>query len=429
MTKNCMKNQITNTLINLLPHPLVVAYSGGRDSHVLLHALVSLKANLRAIHINHGLQPDAGKWAQHCQAVCEAYGVDMTVLSLKIEKKSQESIEALAREARYAAFSQDLKEGEILLTAHMLEDQVETFFLQLLRGAGPLGLVGIAPKKGQIARPLLSINREQIQEYAKQHQLQWVEDPSNNNPQFRRNFLRHDILPQIKNIYPGFANCIIRSQTHIHDTQKLLDELLDKELLHCLNENKLNLTKLRIYSVTMQQQLVRHWLRKLKIDLPSTKKITTLLTQMLHAAQDANPIITVKEGEIRRFKNHLCFMKHHKFSSTTWDLRETLTLGNKTWQAKKTKGQGIKLPGNFLRVECRQGGERLQLPNRKHSSSLKKLLQSAQMPPWERSQLPLFYYDDQLVAVGSLFVSSDWQVVNQHQEGWVISIDVGEGQL
>lgn len=416
-----MKNQITNSLTHLLDHPLVVAYSGGRDSHVLLHALVSLKANVRAIHINHGLQPDAGKWAEHCQAICDSYNIKLTVFSPKITIQPQESIEALAREARYAAFAENLKENEILLTAHMLEDQVETFFLQLFRGAGPLGLAGIAAKKGQIVRPLLSINKQQIQEYAKHHQLQWVEDPSNTNQQFRRNFLRHNILPQIEAVYPGFADCIIRSQKHIHDTQSLLDELLEKELLLCLNENKLNLSILRNYSILIQQQLVRLWLRKLQINMPSSKKMQSLLTQMLEAANDADPIIVLEAGEIRRYKGHLHYILKPSISQPMlWDLREPITLGSKTWRATLVKGEGIKLPDPSLRVEFRQGGERVQLINRKHSSSLKKVLQSQKMPTWDRLSLPLFYYQEHLVAVGSLFICEGWQVQNAEEVGWNI---------
>jgi len=418
---------------------LVVAYSGGQDSHVLLHALTLLLKHmhfsLRAIHIHHGLQVLNDDWARHCQRICENYGIALEVIRLDLSVPPNESLEAVARLARYEALGSALHEEEILLTAHMLEDQSETIMLQLLRGSGPLGLSGIAPlqkfAKGYLARPLLGIKKSSLRALALEHNLQWIEDPSNQNTRFRRNFLRQEVFPLLETHVPGFATCMVRSAQHCAQAEALLAHFLSTTLRDCQGESEysLILSEFKALPPLVQPYVLRFWLKKCELPLPSTKKLSVMIDQIQNAKPDAQPCITWGKHELRRYKNNIIVRKSSMHclplaSSLRifWALSRPLTLPDGSlWRAQKKRGQGID-PGKIscVSVGFRQGAERCRRAGDKGSRGLKKYLQEHGIPSWERASIPLFYQGESLVGVGYLFICEGWQVDSVEQEGWVI---------
>lgn len=415
---------------------VVVAFSGGRDSHVLLHSLSELRSQyaftLKAIHISHGLQQASEAWPAHCEALCKAYNVPLQIIRLQLTVPPGESLEDVARKARYKAFAQYVLADEILLTAHHQEDQAETFLLQLLRGAGPQGLAGIAPMKilgaGKLARPLLNISRAEITEYAQNHKLTWVEDPSNENTQYRRNFLRKAIFPKLGELIPGFAACIARSSAHCQSTQSLLEEYIQNDLLLCAENSAhtLNVEILKTYSPLKQQAILRYWLRTQGVLNPSTKKLDVIVEQMLHAKIDATPHVHWSNVEIRRYQNRLYVLplqlsEKPPLYAQIWHLdRPFIAYDGRVWQAQRVLGKGVqasKIADNKIEVRFRQGGERAKIAGHLHSRPLKKILQEYDIPPWEREKIPLFYSEDELIAVGNLFVCEGWQVKDPSQWG------------
>jgi tRNA(Ile)-lysidine synthase len=421
------------------PYRLVVAFSGGRDSHVLLHALWQLRQKgfpiqLEAIHVDHGLFSASGSWALHCQSVCQQYQIPLETVSLKLQIMPGESVEAVAREKRYGALTNAMEPSQLLLTAHHLEDQAESLLLQLLRGAGIKGLSAMGKTKMlnniQLARPLLDVSSQDIADYALHHQLNWVEDISNQNKRFTRNFLRLDIFPMLEKTYPGAAKCLARSAYHCANSQKLLDEYLKEEVALCLGDapKTLNLLRLKQYSPLKQPHILRYWLQQEGASLPSLKKLETILKQMITAKMDANPCIRFGNTELRRFKDVL-FLRLEPCAPQSnemhvWDYHFPLKVQNgQAFRASRVLGRGIslkKLESKLLKVAFRQGGERCRKSGDPFSRSLKKIFQEMAIPPWERPYVPLFYHEENLVGVGDLFICEGWQAQNPCDEGLVV---------
>lgn len=432
---------ITNTLSKWFQlytkphHKLLVAFSGGRDSHVLLDALVKLKAHyqfqLEAIHINHGLQAVASEWVRHCSDVCDAYGIPLHTINLSLQILPGESLEEKARIHRYQAMQNHVDEHTILLTAHTIDDQAETYLLQLIRGSGVKGLAGIAPNKsfgkGALARPLLSISRNEIATYAKQRHLTWIEDPSNQNLKLRRNFIRSEILKPLERLHPNSSHCIARSAKHCQDTLTILEEYLDQDLAKCLGDKPLTLNaeKLKAFSAQKQAWVLRHWLSQHQVSLPSLRKCQELLRQMLGAKEDAQPQVSWGTWQLRRYKQLIYLLSTNELFDTSvkheWHLQSPIQLTNgQRWHAIPTLGRGVaiaKLVDDTIQISYRQGGERCHLANQQNSKALKKVLQQLDIPPWEREKLPLFYHGESLIGVGSLFICQDWLVQAPQEKG------------
>ena len=272
---------------------LKIAYSGGLDSHVLLHALVALRAThplrLVAVHIDHGLAAQSGAWSQHCSAVCQALEVAFVLESVQVQGGSGEGTEAAARRARYAALARHVGPGEVLLTAHHQDDQAETLLLQLLRGAGVQGLAGMREAMGFAAgrhlRPLLGFSRAALRHYADSAGLQWIEDPSNADVGYRRNLLRHDVLPLLTQQWPQAAALLARAAQHAGEAALLLDELAAADLDRCRwrdTATVLSVSALQALSPARQRNVLRYWLRVRGFLAPSTLHLETLVGQ-LHA--------------------------------------------------------------------------------------------------------------------------------------------------
>lgn len=422
----------------------IVGYSGGLDSHVLLHSLVALRERhssivLHAVHIDHGLSPHSEEWAQHCRQVCVDLGVTLSFHSVSLNIHSGESIEAMAREARYPIFADHLQSGDGLLTAHTCDDQAETLLLQLLRGAGPKGLASMPAlkplEKGMHARPLLAFSRDDLHHYAEQHHLHWIEDESNEDRRFDRNFLRHDIVPNLKRRWPQVMQTLARSAQHQAQAAQLLDELADADLqqVQTSTSKSLRIDLLLLLSEARMRNVLRRWIDKAGQNLPSTLQLQHIVDDVIKSKSDAMPLFMLPHYEIRRFKQQLFLLSkgvsHQMDQVIPWDLTAPLVLPNQLGTLiveSKSSGRTIvdtsKIDKNKITVQFRAGGERISPVGREGSRSLKKLFQEWQIAPWERINVPLLYHDEVLMAVVGYCVSQDF-AAREHQPGLTIRLE------
>ena len=402
-----------------------IAYSGGLDSHVLLHALVQiraqLKGTLRAIHVHHGLSPNADHWVAHCRSVCEALKVPLTIEKVELDGDNGESLEAQAREARYRVFAEALAKDDVLLTAHHQDDQVETMLLQLLRGGGPRGLAAMPLYrplgKGWLARPLLDVPRAALQHYAEQAWLNWEDDESNDELRFERNYLRHQVVPVLKRQWPALEKVMGRSASHFAEASELMDELAKLDLDHCKRDEGegLPLKALDGLARPRQKNLLRYWLREQQLILPDTIHLERILDEVVPAREDAAPLVNWRGGEVRRYRDVLYAMPPlaaPPAQPINWDGKQTIELPQAlgSLHVEQKTGQGIKVAaGQAMTIRFRQGGERCQPLGRREHHSLKKLFQEQGIPPWQRDRMPLIYVNDELAQVGNLFVCEPFQ--------------------
>lgn len=393
----------------------VVAFSGGADSHVLLHLLASLDRHppLIALHINHGLQSVADEWEIHATLVCEDLQIDFQSVSVAVDAQSGDGIEQAARKARYQAFVDFMQVGDVLMMAHHADDQVETVMLNLLRGGGVAGGKGIPVARtlgaGSLLRPLLESSREQIITYATQHNLEWIEDPSNASLQHDRNYLRHQVLPVIAQRWPALRTTLARSASHAQEAEQLLSELAQQDMSACAYEpatNTLSVTALLNLSEPRRNNVLRQWISKGGMQAPSAAVLEEMSATVLAAAEDATPLVRLQDTEIRRFAGKIWLvpaMPELDTSVQAWDLQSDLVIVGASavslawWQQNLTINAAVE-------IRFRQGGERCKPRGRSHSQSLKKLLQEYAVPPWLRDRIPLLYLDGQLLAVGEYWV-------------------------
>ncbi len=408
---------------------LIVALSGGIDSVVLLDALLNysepMQFSLSAVHINHGISENASYWNEFCSLLCSTINTPLSVTQLNVNSAPGQSLEAAARDARYRVFNQ-LTADYVVLAQHK-DDQAETLFLQLLRGAGVKGLAAmpvirkqISDTAPQILRPLLQVSRREIEQYASQNQLSWVEDESNENTRFNRNFLRHEIFPQLEKRYPSYKTTFSRTSRHLAEASGLLDELalLDKE--NCFQGGKLQIDHLARLSVPRAKNLLRFIFSQQGVTLPNTVKLKNLLHQLVSSRSDSRLKIPLDNLEIRCYKGAMDIIpktitSHEKLLST-WHGEEQLVLKqlNGFINFEHIKDTGInlqKLSQHPVTVRLRHGGERFQPHKDRPRRSLKKLLYEAAIPPWERGTLPLLFSGEQLVWVPTIGIDCKFQVI------------------
>lgn len=399
-----------------------LAYSGGLDSHVLLHACAALQAQypqtfqFTAIHIHHGLQTSADAWVEHAEQVCAALQLPLKVFYLALKPAPGDSLEAVARQARYQAFSQCLASKQILLTAHHQNDQAETFLLNALRGSGAAGLAAMPEFRplggGQLGRPLLEFTRLQLAAYAVQHQLQYVDDPTNAETQFDRNYLRQEIMPRLQTRWPAVNQTFSRAARWQAEQQQILEHLLAAQLpvLAGSQTNTLSVSALNAQDTLMQKALIRQWLNNLGFSMPSAKKLQHILSDVLAAPIDASPCVAWTGCEVRRYRDDLYalqpFTLHDAKQVLLWqDLEQDLFIESldrrldKAWLSPELR-QEVAAVHAPVTVRFRQGGERVKRIHG-HSLALKTLFQAANIPAWERERVPLIYVGEQLrVVVG-----------------------------
>ena len=300
------------TLFSLIDQRnFIIAYSGGVDSHVLLHTFSELKKQnsdmaIQAVHVNHQLNPLSNNWALHCEKTCNALNIPITIEKITIDLKPGDSLEEKAREARYAILQKHIDKNSVLLTAHNANDQAETFLLQALRGAGPKGLSAMPLRKkfgdSFLIRPLLNASRDEIEKYALENNLKWIEDDSNVDTKFNRNYLRHEIFPILKKRFPAVIENFSRSSRLIANHENIISELIEKEFEMVKTDDiqKIDLKKLLQFPSEKQKLLLRQWFQKNNIRMPNEKHLKQIQKDVLNAASDAHPIFRLNEIMLTR---------------------------------------------------------------------------------------------------------------------------------
>lgn len=419
------------------PHPKTywIAFSGGLDSQVLLYAMSQLPPaftqRLAAVHIHHGLQPQADDWAEYCQQICEKWQIPYKIIKVTVKIKSRESLEAKAREARYQAFAQLLKAEEMLLTAQHADDQAETVMLQLLRGAGVAGLAAMPSwtifAAGWLARPLLTFTRQSLQTYAQQQQLQWVEDASNQDRRFDRNFLRHEVIPQIQTRWPQLITTLNRVAAHQAETLELIEQIAQQDVEQVITTailtiiSPISITKLQKLSLARQKNCLRYWIKQAKYPLPDTAQLQHILEELIPAKWDRQPCVRWPGVEVRRFEDKLYVMSSLPSLSQNWQAiwqpSDIFNLPLGKLQASRSLQGGLK-PFPQWQIRLRQGGERCRL--RGQHRAVKKLLQEQGIPPWLRHYVPLIYAGETLAAIPHVVIC-DGFAAQPGESGWQVT--------
>jgi tRNA(Ile)-lysidine synthase len=391
-----------------------IAFSGGLDSTVLLHLLATLAKThslpaLSAIHVHHGLQAVADAWPQHCQSICDALGVPLKII--RVQVKPGASLERAARDARYDAFRAATQVNEMLLTAQHRDDQAETLLFRLLRGAGVRGLSGMPQQRalgrGHLLRPLLDVTRAELEAYAVEHQLRWIEDPSNQDRQFSRNYLRHQVFPVLAERWPQAVATMARSAAHLSEAQELLDELAQIDLATAnstsdfdwLGVPSLALAALAQRSAARQRNALSHWLAT-RTRLPDSDHWSGW-ENLRDAVGDARPVWRLADGELHRGGGRIWWLSGgwlRGFSSEVDWPDPALPLQLPDNGVLSINGA---IPAGPLHVRYRTGGEVMNLPDRGHRD-MKRLLNERGVPGFVRGRLPLLYRGEQLLAVAGL---------------------------
>lgn len=423
-----------------------VAFSGGLDSCVLLHALVEVRsrlgAELAAVHLDHGIQPHSRNWAVFCQRRCAALGVPLRLLRLAWRRLPGASLEAQARERRYGAFAELLAPGEVLLSAQHEDDQAETLLLALLRGSGVRGLAAmpaVAPLgRGRLARPLLGLSRAALRDYALAQGLHWIEDPSNADMGLDRNFLRHQVLPLLRKRWPAASTTLARSAAHCAEASELLDQSAAQVIaaVRGSRPNALSLAALEELDRPLRKSVVRYWLLKRGCRPPDSRRLDQLLDEVPAARPDANPRLVWEGCEVRRYRGELLAMRPlpslpSRNLSLSWRItgrRGVLELppgfGRLEWRCESDADSagGRLMPEQAatrappsraalgiieLQVRFGQSGHLCRTQLNRPRQGLKKLFQEAGIPAWLRPYLPLILYQEQLIAIAGVTFCHD----------------------
>jgi len=413
---------------------VLLGLSGGLDSSVLLHVLAEMQSKLnfklKAIHIHHGLSSSADDWLYFCKKKCKLLDIDIYTEKVKVNKRSSLGIEGEARELRYRAIKK--KQKDIVVLGHHQNDQAETFILQLLRGSGLKGLAAIPEfdTKRMFWRPMLNINKSLLESFAKENNIEYIHDESNQDERFDRNFIRQKVLPLIESRYPATIETITRSVSNISEGHHLnelvaLDDsknVMSDDKTYLLIENLKKLSKLRAIN------LIRWWLSLNNLLMPSRKNIEELFRQVNNIKSDTSLNLKISDNHSIRASSNKLFIVEINNQSSNYDLiwsgQEEIELPNKSrLHFLKTKNGGLslsKIGVKTLHIKSREGGEKLKPFSDQPSRSLKYLFQKADIPHWERDQIPLIFANEQLVAVPDLGVQLEYQA-NNGEEAYQIN--------
>lgn len=397
--------------------PLLVGYSGGLDSTVLLHWLCgnarAAGVPLRAVHVHHGLQAAADDWVAHCQRQCRAWGVPLAVHRAHVDAESGLGPEGAARQARQRAFRAELQEGERLVLAQHQDDQAETLLLRALRGSGVDGLAAMADHAlldgHPLWRPLLQVPRAALRAYARRHELAWIEDPSNADPAADRNFLRLQVLPLLRQRWPHASSALAASAGHCGQLRTLLDDEDQALLEHVqVGARVICVERLRPLSVARRARVLRRWVLHAGAPPLPASVLAQLEHELLPAAPDRQAQVRWQSSSIRQWRAHWYL------------LPATLPRLPAQWHAEWSGQRPLALPDGgelrllgaaawdaALQVRPRRGGERIQLPGRTHRHALKDCLQREHLAPWRRAQVPLLYAGGELQGAADV-VASEW---------------------
>lgn len=413
--------------VRMLPEHsrLWVALSGGLDSVFLLHLTVFChrsRVPVGAIHVNHQLQPNSGDTEAFCRMQCEALGIPLVTRRVSVgvgqRGKPMSGIEEAARVARYEVFEQILASGDLLLLAHHADDQAETVLFRLLRGSGVAGLAGMPACRpigaGQLARPLLSLERTEIEHWARAASLDWVEDPSNSDQVHDRNYLRHAILPGLKARWPGLARRIRHSAGACAESEFLAERLAERQWSECSDgHGRVLVHALRLLTLAEQKNFVRWWIGRGGFRPPTVSDWHQVMNDLLEAGADREPELRGDGFSVRRYQGRLYLVPEQPdVPAGCATLAPGESLNWSGWTIALERGPNPEQPHPPIRISTRQGGERIRLHSEGHSKSLKNWLQEKAVPPWERARLPLVFGGSgdpgELLAIGDLWCSEQY---------------------
>lgn len=401
----------------------LVGYSGGLDSTVLLHLLQRFGQAqgpgkpvppLLAVHIHHGLSDSADQWEAHCKAFCQHHAIACDSTHIAVDATASGSLEAAARNARYAAIGTIAKAGDLLFLGHHQNDQIETLLLNLLRSRGVAGLAGMAthshsdPRR---IRPLLQTPRTDLLDYARQHQLAWIEDDSNADLRFSRNFVRRRLLPVIGEHWPHYPAQLDALATGLRHDVAVLEEVAAEDLARVGGANRwgdyLHIDRLQELSFARRRNLLAHWLHRRGIPAVRQRQLRAF-DDLLNAAEQAAPLLRVSGASLQRYRDKLYIVPDHPPpagpSTLAWAGQRRVDLGSSGHlELGVGEGVGLDLQRGY-QLAFRRGGEVVRGAGWGHSKSLKQYLQEQGIPPWWRARIPLLICDNQLAAVADYCV-------------------------
>ena len=404
---------------------LCVALSGGVDSSALLTALATpqrRRPRLRAVHVDHGLHPNSTAWGAHCRDLAARLGVPLQVLATRILRARGESLEAAARTARYALLGANLQEGEILLTAHHEDDQLETVLLQLFRGSGLAGIAAMPDltpfARGFLARPLLSRSRAELEAWSRSNSVDWIEDDTNADERLDRNYLRRRIVPLIRERWPSVGSSVARSARHAAAAQGLLDAVALRDVERAADGDSLSVSTFRSLPLERRRNALRFWIARSGYTLPDTRRLEEMCGALLDARHDANPRVAWQDAVLQRDSGRLVIRAVGAPTPAAalewhWRAAQTCELPNGGGQLELRQDPRGALDLDALpeplTVRCRAGGERLRPRRGGPTRALKNLLQEAHVPLGERERLPLIWSGERLLAAGALWCDESVQ--------------------
>lgn len=413
---------------------LTLALSGGVDSIVLLDILaqlrIPLKLQLSALYVNHQISPNASAWGLFCADRCARLGVPFASEAVTLARRGGESLEALAREARYAVLAR--QSTDFVVLAQHLDDQAETLLLQLLRGAGAKGLSAMPEVSGERwLRPLLTTPRTTIEGYARERGLDWIEDESNASSAFDRNYLRHEIFPVLSKRFPAYRETLARAGRHLAEAAGLLNDLAVLDAGDALRKDHLEVAVLRQLADARARNLLRGWLEAQGVSMPSARWLDELLRQLRDARPDAQVRMRLGGFEIRRYRGtaHVIAAPDHDFTELSLarddPLADVLDHASPL-RFERCVGQGIslaRLTASPVAIRHRKGGERLRPDCRRPTRTLKNLLQESAMPLWRRESLPLLFSGERLVFVPGIGIDCEYQA-RESEPGLVVKSEI-----
>jgi len=419
MSQSLSSKQLDDDLLPLLQSPhWYVAFSGGVDSTALLHLVNSWRKarqgapGLTALHINHGIQAQSGEWENHCAWICRFLGVPFLSLQADVSSAGQ-GLEAAARDARYGLFEQQLEEGEVLFLAHHQDDQVETFFLRLLRGAGLEGLSSMPRERalgeGKLCRPLLDVPRSMLERYTVQQGLRCIDDPSNEDISLNRNYLRREVLPLIEGRWPGYRQTVTRAGEHLAGVSRALQQSVEPltTLFSVVGDPGISAAELAQLDAEEAARALRHWLRQGGYLVPDQAPLQEFVRQLREASRQARPQLDCTDYRLQRYQDGVYLLPETpEFNDevlvfSPGEVVDIAGIGRVSLQRADEEGFWL-AADEELELRFRGGGERCHPVQRRRSSTLKKLLQEIGLPPWWRDRLPLLYLEDELLAAGAL---------------------------
>src|SRR5579884_2947982 len=402
---------------------VIVAYSGGLDSTVLLHVLARVEGmNLRAAHVHHGLQPHAEEWASHCAAFAARLSVPFELLRVAVEPNDPAGPEAAARRARYAALRRLMQPGDALAVAHQRDDQAETVLLRLLRGSGITGLAAMRPlvefPPGWLWRPLLDVPRDELRAYAQRHRLSWIEDPHNRDARYARSWLRAEVFPVLRARFPSAEDSLARCARLAAEAEDLLAALARLDLPAVERGAALSVSALLALDAARRHNLLRHWLRARGFEPPSLETMERIDREVLAAATDAEPLLHWDGCELRRHRDALYAMSPlppppDPALSLVWteaELELPVGCGRLRLRAR---------PKRMLTVRFARGGERFKPRFGGHHRRLRNLFQEHGVPPWVRRRTPLVECAGRLVYVAGLGPAEEWAALADAAPEWI----------